>query len=49
MKGIGDRQKTIVKPRENVQKHISQQKNFQKSNANAAGRSVRKENVRRKK
>jgi hypothetical protein len=30
VKGINNRQKTIVKPRENVQKYLVQQKNLQK-------------------
>ena len=31
VKGINNRQKSIVKPRESIQKYLSQQKNLQKS------------------
>ena len=46
MKGINNRQKMVVRARENVQKYISQQKNLRKSNVleerGAVGRQVDK-------
>lgn len=46
MKGINNRQKMTVKPRESVQKYLSQQKNLQKFTTTGvkkqAGRFLRK-------
>ena len=49
MKGIANRQKTVVRPRESVQKFITQQKDFRRSGAASDRGSFRKEVTKTKK
>jgi hypothetical protein len=49
MKGISNRQKTVVKPRESIQKYISQQKTLRNAGVASDSRLARKVGGRRKK
>ena len=49
MKGISNRQKMIVKPRESVQKYVSQLKDLRKSVGSERGLAVKRRDVRNKK
>ncbi|MCX6134127.1 MAG: hypothetical protein NTU47_09975 [Ignavibacteriales bacterium] len=49
MKGISNRQKMIVKPRESAQKYVSQLKDLQRSATREGGRLVKKRGVNRNK
>jgi|GEM_PF-1433107 hypothetical protein len=49
MKGISNRQKMIVKPRESVQKYVSQLKDLRKSVSPETGRLAKRRDVRNNK